>query len=287
VSAFMLTVLNDADAATARATLGALGLVVPTPVGSTDAANKAYVDTAVAGAASALSFSALSLSAAGTGASFSVTAGEVLLRSAGGVPKLASAVSLTVDTSTVGANGLDTGTLAASTWYAVWVISNGSTTAGLVSLSSTAPTMPSGYTFKARVGWIRTDGTANKWPLAFRQSGRRVQYAPTSGANLTAYPQIAQSNVSLSRTAVSTSGVVPANAGQVNLVVFAASASTPVGVGIYTNTTAPAIAGMTCPSGVTQFSNQSIMVESSTIYWDLAVSSGGANLFVSGWDDNL
>lgn len=49
VSAYMLTVLNDADAATARATLGALGTVIATPSAGTDAANKSYVDTAVAG----------------------------------------------------------------------------------------------------------------------------------------------------------------------------------------------------------------------------------------------
>lgn len=50
VSAFMLTVLNDVDAAAARATLGALGLVVATPSAGTDAANKAYVDAAISGA---------------------------------------------------------------------------------------------------------------------------------------------------------------------------------------------------------------------------------------------
>lgn len=50
VSDFMLTVLNDVDAAAARATLGALGLVVATPSAGTDAANKAYVDAAISGA---------------------------------------------------------------------------------------------------------------------------------------------------------------------------------------------------------------------------------------------
>jgi len=59
-----------------------------------------------------------------------------------------------------GANALDTGAVAADTWYAVYVIYNGATTAGLFSLSGTAPTMPTGYTKKRRVGWALTDGSA-------------------------------------------------------------------------------------------------------------------------------
>lgn len=61
VSSFIMTLLDDADAATARGTLGAVGLsgaetiagvktfssspVVPTPSGASEAANKSYVDT--------------------------------------------------------------------------------------------------------------------------------------------------------------------------------------------------------------------------------------------------
>lgn len=72
-----------------------------------------------------------------------------------------SSVSVTPAIDASGANGLDTGSVANNTWCSVWVIYNGVTTAGLFSLHATAPTMPSGYTKKRRVGWVLTDGSAN------------------------------------------------------------------------------------------------------------------------------
>jgi hypothetical protein len=71
-----------------------------------------------------------------------------------------SGSELTITGTTAGANGLDTGTFTDGTgdptsWYFVWIINNGSTTAGLLSLSPTTPTMPSGYTFKRLVGAAR------------------------------------------------------------------------------------------------------------------------------------
>lgn len=74
-----------------------------------------------------------------------------------------TSVNLTIDLTASGANGLDTGVEAVSTWYSVWVIYNPttSTTAGLFSTSATAPTMPAGYTLKRLVGWARNDGSGN------------------------------------------------------------------------------------------------------------------------------
>ena len=63
--------------------------------------------------------------------------------------------SFTIDISSNGAvNKLDTGTKAISTWYYIWAISNGSTTGGLFSTSSTAPTMPTGYGYKKLIGAV-------------------------------------------------------------------------------------------------------------------------------------
>jgi hypothetical protein len=70
------------------------------------------------------------------------------------------AQALTLNAASIGANGIDAGGLANSTWYHVWLISNGTTTACLLSLSATAPTMPSGYVFKYRIGAVRTGGSA-------------------------------------------------------------------------------------------------------------------------------
>lgn len=72
----------------------------------------------------------------------------------------------------VGVTGaLDTGTVAASTTYHVFIIMR--TDTGVVdwlfSLSPTSPTMPTNYTKKRRIGSIRTDGSAHI--LAFSQNG--------------------------------------------------------------------------------------------------------------------
>lgn len=68
------------------------------------------------------------------------------------------ASALVVDITASGINGLDTGSEAANTWYSVWVVKGASGVGGLLSLSETAPTVPSGYdSVKRRVGWIRNE----------------------------------------------------------------------------------------------------------------------------------
>lgn len=109
---------------------------------------------------------------------------------------LATAVALTVNTSTTGANGLDTGSRAATTVYNLFLISNGSTTSGLASLSATAPTLPSGYIYFMRVGAMITDGSGNF--LRTRQVGNHTQNL-TSAANL---PQISTGNLAVTSKAI-------------------------------------------------------------------------------------
>lgn len=101
-----------------------------------------------------------------------VTADEVLLKTAGGSSYLASTVSVTADMTVSGANGLDTGSEASGTWYNIWLIYNGTTVAALLSTSATAPTLPSGYTYRALVGAVRNDGSSNF--VRFWQHDRRV-----------------------------------------------------------------------------------------------------------------
>jgi hypothetical protein len=84
---------------------------------------------------------------------------------------------LTVDITTIGAaNGLDGGSEASDTWYYLFLIKNPATgaVAGLLSASSTSPTLPSGYTKKRLIGAVRNDGSSNFLP--FIQAGKRVQY---------------------------------------------------------------------------------------------------------------
>ena len=80
--------------------------------------------------------------------------------------KHANAVDLTVDITASGANGLDTGSEAASTWYSIWVIGKSDgTVAGLLHAGETGIigelTFPSGYTYARRIGWVRNDGSSN------------------------------------------------------------------------------------------------------------------------------
>jgi len=71
-----------------------------------------------------------------------------------------------------GANGLDTGTFAASTAYYVFVIgdsSNKNPVAALASLSATAPTLPFGYDSIRLIGYCRSDSST--FLLAMYTSG--------------------------------------------------------------------------------------------------------------------
>lgn len=71
---------------------------------------------------------------------------------------VASENSGNITTGANGANALDTGSVTEATWYSLWAIYNpvSKNVAGLLSLSATAPTLPAGYTYKARFGWVRT-----------------------------------------------------------------------------------------------------------------------------------
>lgn len=72
--------------------------------------------------------------------------------------------AITINAEVNGVNGLDTGALAASTWYAVHAIgdsSNFNDGAVLLSASVTAPYLPSGYDVFKHVGWARTDGSVD------------------------------------------------------------------------------------------------------------------------------
>jgi len=120
-----------------------------------------------------------------------VTADQVLLWNASNGAINVQNVSLDINANATGANGLDTGAFAINTWYYVWVIYNGvtATTAGLLSASATAPTMPSGFTYKARFGAIRAG--AGPAFVNMMQKGRRAQYlVGTYGGNALAVPPV-------------------------------------------------------------------------------------------------
>lgn len=73
---------------------------------------------------------------------------------------------LLINSAVNGVNGLDTGTIAASTQYAVYLIGdsrNYNNTAAVISLTSNypGPLMPSGYDSYRLIGFIETDGSSH------------------------------------------------------------------------------------------------------------------------------
>lgn len=75
-------------------------------------------------------------------------------------------------TNPIGVNGLDTGTEANNTWYAIFIITNddGSSIASLLS-TALSPALPVGYTKYRRIGWVRNDNSFN-FRLFFSQDNR-------------------------------------------------------------------------------------------------------------------
>lgn len=126
------------------------------------------------------------------------------------------AINLTANVGSAGANGLDTGAEGSSRFYFIYVIYNGTTVAALLSESASAPTLPSGYTYKALVGFIRNDGSSNfvrTWINA-----RKVTFADTNVLNAVAVA------VAGTYQSLDISAVVPAIARTVGGI-FGASAS--------------------------------------------------------------
>jgi hypothetical protein len=116
----------------------------------------------------------------------SIVASLAILGNSSGGNVRHSSISLTLNATTTGANGLDTGALANSTWYYVYLISNGTTVASLLSTSSTAPSLPGGYTFSQLIGAWRTDGSANF--LRLWQKGDTTIYRVTAATNTANLP---------------------------------------------------------------------------------------------------
>ena len=81
-----------------------------------------------------------------------------------GVYQLSVDSVLSPSTASSGLNGLDTGTVAASKVYAVYVVADPVTqqaTGAIYSLSLTGPLMPFGYSAYALIGFVVTDASAN------------------------------------------------------------------------------------------------------------------------------
>lgn len=136
-----------------------------------------------------------------TASTVTALADEMVLKDTNGVSMLVSGISVTLDITASGVNGLDTGSEASSTWYYVWIIAkpDGSSVAGVLSTSSSAPTMPSGYTFKALHSACRNDGSSNI--VGYHVRGRWMYYVP--------FVNVLSAGTSTSEASVTITSAVP------------------------------------------------------------------------------
>lgn len=193
-----------------------------------------------------------------------------------------------------GVNALDgSNTIAINTWYYEYCISNGLTTVTLASASATSPTLPTGYTYKARVGAVKTiNGSATLYGTW--QFGRRVQYVVGLAQTTTAVRAATGTAGSISVptwVSVTINGgnvqqsFVPSTASVVYVVLATdgvSMAAPNTSYGAYNSTTNPPPL-VTDPSSFAALQG-SLILESSAIFWAANTTS---QLFVNGWEDNL
>lgn len=200
-----------------------------------------------------------------------------------------SSFSCNIDYATTGAGGLDTGSLVASTWYYDYAINNGTTTSCLGSTSATAPSLPSGYTYKVRLGAELTDASSHF--MRVEQLGRIAQYVVTAASNTANLPQMGTGTTGSvtvpTWVAVSVGSFVPPTASRI----FAAVQVSNGIVMVAPNNSYGAAASTSNPPPVVDNSANapvlpfSMLLESTSIYWASSVSGGA--LWCRGWEDNL
>ena len=204
----------------------------------------------------------LTLSTAGSSATFGIATGGATDTTNAVIMALTSAYTKTTSAWAVGTgNGsLDTGTIAVSTWYHVYIIQS---TAGvvdvLISTSATSPTLPSGYSYKRRIGSMRTNGSSQwygftqvqnnftwavpvddwQFPALPGSATLKAMTVPTS-INVVALLNVAldQGNVSNYMTVWSPSQSQPTTPTLVLLATTAASPSVACQIQVLTNTSA-------------------------------------------------
>lgn len=113
---------------------------------------------------------------------------------------LMSQSASTVTFTSAGAGGLDTGSAAASTWYAILII-NGSSGTAYMATKETAgatisPTMPTGYTSYRYIGSVKFN--ASTALLAFTQTGQQFRWGTSTVDLNTTTPATVETAVTLS-----------------------------------------------------------------------------------------
>lgn len=208
--------------------------------------------------------------------------------------KLLTGLSATLDLATNGAvNTLDAGTIAIDTWYYVWAIAKADGTKGtLASTSATAPTLPTGYTFKRRIGAVRTIHASaslyGTWQL-----GAKVQYVVGLASTTTSLPFLAQGVFGSPTTPTwnvqPVGALVPPTATVIYGTAYVANGTVMVApnanYGARNSITAPAPLVIGNQGTISINTPFELVLESTNLYYMGDTSAAGA--VIRGWEDNI
>lgn len=289
-------------------TAGAITASVPATnavyIGIAKSATEVFVDIDASTSSPPVSiqgaFRNLKGSAPGTSEVVTYTIDELVTGDGAGNFQTTRAWNNTITMTSAGAGGLDTGVVAGNTWYYAYGITKPDASKALIaSLSAIGPALPSGYTKWARIGAFRTDGTANKYPLSFKQYARKVQYVVAAGSNVAVGIAMASGVAGSVSTptfvAVSTSNFVPATAARISGII-ANTGLNNSGFIVAPNNSYGPMGSATNPAPWSSNPNSNtyggvlsnlfeFSLESSNIYWASAIAS--TTMYIYGWEDNL
>jgi hypothetical protein len=158
-----------------------------------------------------------------TTATVDVDADAVVLFDSSGNPKRFTSLNETLNIANSGANGLDTGSEANSTWYYIWAIGKADGTLdALLSTSGSSPTLPTDYIYKGVLGCVYNNSSGNL--LRYGQNGAGFTIENTSVLSLGAATNF---------TSIDLSAIIPPIATQVHMTGIAASSSGTNTVGLF------------------------------------------------------
>lgn len=191
-----------------------------------------------------------------------MTVGTGQCRNSSDVVDINVDAALTINTASSGVNGLDQGSIANNTLYAVFVVADSSEklpVCAMLSTSATAPVLPYGYDAIRRLGWVRTNGSAQILDFTQRGAGalRNMYYAASIATDITAGASATFAAVDASGSAPSTAvelivkATLTADAGGTRSVALRDGGSTSAaGQSIMSAAASTVIAGMmNCPCG--------------------------------------
>lgn len=209
-----------------------------------------------------------------------ITADEIIVKNASGAGALLTSFSATVDITASGVNGLDTGSEASGTWYFIWAIYDGTNKKGLLSTSSTAPTMPGSYTYKTLLGAIYNNGSSNFVKIA--QRGLRVgcepQLAQDGATGQTSYTSLSLANYVPSIAVTAKGNMGPKTSGLRGMVIAAD------GNGVGACVMVPG-SGSSALDGFVNAGTYSVeLITAQTIYWkSIDTLANNYSISVTGW----